>query len=60
MSSSSLLNNPEHWRNRAGEARRIAQELDDAEQRKSMLEIAEAYDRIAERAKEVEKQSKQA
>jgi hypothetical protein len=59
MSSASLLNNPEHWRKRAGEARRVAEELNDAEQRKTMFEIAEAYDRIAERAEQVEKQSKQ-
>jgi len=45
-----LLKDPAHWRERAEEARRVAQTLADPTPRQTMLEIAESYDRLAERA----------
>jgi hypothetical protein len=47
---SSLLNDPQHWRERAREARAIAQETDNPMVRRSMAQIAEEYDRVAEKA----------
>ncbi len=47
-----LLNNPEHWRSRAEEARAIATELHDPEAKRMMLEIANGYDSLALRAEE--------
>ena len=45
-----LINDPEHWRSRAEEARAIAGDLKDPETRRIMLEIAKGYDRLAEHA----------
>ena len=45
-----LINDPEHWRSRAEEARAIAGDLKDPEPRRIMLEIAKGYDRLAEHA----------
>jgi hypothetical protein len=42
-----LYNDPEHWRERATEARAIAEKMTDALGRKAMIEIAENYDRLA-------------
>jgi hypothetical protein len=47
---SSLLNDPQHWRERAREARAIAEETDNPMVRRSMFRIAEEYDRVAEKA----------
>jgi hypothetical protein len=47
-----LLNDPMHWRNRAEEARAQAKQLNDPEARRKMLEIADGYERIAERAEQ--------
>jgi hypothetical protein len=44
--------NTQHWRDRAEEARTKAKQMNDAEARWQMLEIAAAYDRLAERAEE--------
>jgi hypothetical protein len=46
----SFLDNPEHWRSRAEEARSIADQMKDPEVRRAMLEIAAMYDGLAERA----------
>lgn len=46
------LNDPEHWRDRAEEARLRAEQLGDPEARRMMLEIAAGYERIAERAEQ--------
>ena len=43
-----LINDPEHWRRRAIEARRIAQSLNDHAAKETMQEIARSYERIAE------------
>ena len=41
-----LAHNPAHWRGRAEECRKVAEQLDDASKR-MMLEIAESYERLA-------------
>ena len=41
------INDPAYWRERAREARRIADELADAVAKQTMLEIARSYDNIA-------------
>jgi ribosomal protein S17E len=45
-----LLDDPEHWRNRAEEARSVAEQLSDPESKRTMLRIAGDYDRLAEHA----------
>jgi hypothetical protein len=45
-----LLKDPAHWRERAEEVRRVAETLAGPKARQTMLEIAERYDRLAERA----------
>ena len=47
---SDLLRDPKHWRERADEARRVADKLTDQDAKKTMLGIAASYDRLAERA----------
>ena len=42
------LSDPEHWRNRAEEARTIAEQMSTSEARESMTRIAREYDRLAE------------
>ena len=46
----SFLNDPEHCRRRAREARALASQFNDPASEKAMLEIADEYDRLAERA----------
>jgi hypothetical protein len=50
MANPSFINDPEHWRSRAREARAIAEQMIDADSRSAMLRIADDYDRLAERA----------
>ena len=47
-----LLDDAEHWWGRAEEARTIAEFMNDPEARRIMFDIAEGYDRLAERAAE--------
>ncbi len=47
-----MYNDPEHWRQRAQEARELAHKLSDLQSRAAMLEIAEQYERLVERAVE--------
>jgi hypothetical protein len=47
-----LLNSPTHWRLRAQEARRLAQQLKDPEAKAAKLEMAHKYERLAARATE--------
>ena len=45
-----LFKNPEHWRQRAEEARILAQLLADQDAKHIMLNIASGYDTLAKRA----------
>jgi hypothetical protein len=47
-----LLEDAEHWLSRAEETRTIAEIMTDPEARLIMFDIAEGYDRLAERAAE--------
>jgi hypothetical protein len=47
-----LLDDAEHWLSRAEETRTIAEIMTDPEARRIMFDIAEGYDRLAERADE--------
>jgi hypothetical protein len=47
-----LLNDAQHWRDRAEEARVIAAGMHDEVARRQMFAIAEGYDRLAQRAEE--------
>jgi len=48
--SDSILDDPEHWRERAEEARTLADQLSDPESKRTMLRIAKDYERMAEHA----------
>jgi hypothetical protein len=41
---------PEHWRHRAAEARAMAEQIIDEQARKAMLDVAESYEKVAQRA----------
>jgi hypothetical protein len=45
-----LYNDPEHWRERAMEARALAEKMTDVLGKNAMMEIAEKYERLAARA----------
>jgi hypothetical protein len=47
-----LLDDAEHWLSRAEESRTIAEIMTDPEARRIMFDIAEGYDRLAERVVE--------
>jgi hypothetical protein len=47
MPTPTLLNDPAHWRQRAQEARRIADELHDPAAKQAMLEVARNYEQLA-------------
>ena len=49
---SSIIADPEHWRDRADEARAMAAHIDDPVAQRAMLVIAEGYEIIAKRAEE--------
>jgi hypothetical protein len=46
------INDPKHWRDRATEARALAEQMDDPEGKRMMLKVADDYERLAQRAKE--------
>jgi hypothetical protein len=46
----SILDDPKHWHERAEEARRVADKLDDPASKTAMLRIASDYEQIAEQA----------
>jgi hypothetical protein len=45
---------PEHWRQRAEEARRQAEQMHDPAAKRAMLAVAESYETIAKRAEELQ------
>jgi hypothetical protein len=45
-----LIDDPEHWRQRAKESRALADQLDDPTAKQTLLEIAQSYERLAELA----------
>lgn len=45
-----FVDDPRHWRERAAEARKIADGLTDPIAKRSMVEVVSAYERMAERA----------
>ena len=45
-----IIDNPNHWRERAEEARALAEQLNRPESKRTMLRIADAYERWAEHA----------
>ena len=48
----SSINGPEHWRARAEEMRRLAEDINDAATKEMMLRIARDYEKLAARAEE--------
>jgi hypothetical protein len=52
LTPASALNDPEHWRQRSEEARRMADLISDKPSKEAMLRIAEDYERHAKRAEE--------
>jgi hypothetical protein len=48
--ATSFINDPEHWHNRAEEARNLEDQMNDEVSKKMMLQIAADYERLAERA----------
>src|SRR4029453_17844077 len=49
---SHFINEPDHWRACAEEARMLANQMNDSESRDAMLRIAEDYERLAKRAED--------
>jgi len=44
------INDPKHWRERAEEARTVAEQLTDLDSKRRMLRIADDYEELARRA----------
>ena len=44
------INDPKHWRDRAEEARAVAEEMTDPDSKRKMLRIADDYEELARRA----------
>jgi hypothetical protein len=49
---SSHLNDPEYWRDRAKEARAMAENIADPGSKQKMLEVAANYEHLAKRAED--------
>jgi hypothetical protein len=46
------LDDPQHWRDRADEARHVAEHVNDTKSKEMIFEVAAAYERLAKRAEE--------
>ena len=46
----SNVNDPKHWRDRAEEMRVLAEQMQDADSKRMMLNIVEEYEKLATRA----------
>ncbi len=55
----SFADDPAHWRQRADEARAMAEQMTDRDARQMMLGIAEDYEKLAKRTEERLKSSPQ-
>jgi hypothetical protein len=49
----SLINDPEHWRDRAREKRELAERLRNEQAKQTVLRVANEYERLAEQAEAV-------
>jgi len=58
MKAKSIVDDPAHWRRRAEEARRVADQLDDPIAKKTMLDIALSYEQLAAKARAAPKTSR--
>ena len=47
MPKLTLIDDPGHWRQRAREARSVADQLDDPKLKQTMLDIAQSYEQLA-------------
>jgi hypothetical protein len=47
-----FINDPKHWRDRAEEMRRLADEMVDEPSKQTVLRNAKDYDKLAQRAEE--------
>jgi hypothetical protein len=47
---SSILDDPEHWRNRAEEPRNVAEQMSDPEAKRTMFRVASDYEKLAAHA----------
>ena len=52
MAQSTYRFDPQHWGDRANEARANAAKMDDPDAKRSMLEIAVTYDHLSKRAED--------
>jgi hypothetical protein len=52
MTTKSFLSDPEHWRTPAEEARRLAQDIKDANTTEALLQIADEYHQLAHRVED--------
>ena len=52
MTDHSYLDDPEHWRDRAAQVRALASQINNERARAAILQIAEEYIHLANRAQE--------
>ena len=52
MTSRSLLDEPEHWRERAEEVLSLADQANDPASKATLLDIAAGYERLAQQAEQ--------